>query len=125
LIGYWPGSLPTNITKHCAYTAMLLPLISFSGRFVVTNAGTAGAAATQTKFFLSTNTALDTGDILVDTLNCIPLSTNQATSLNFQFSLPAGVSSRGKYLIGVVNAGSPPIHESNTNNNIRVLGPLP
>ena len=83
------------------------------------NLGGGGAAASQTRFYLSTNTLLDDSDLLLGSRvapDLAPAATSAATT---SLTLPAGIAPRLYYILAKAD-GDDAIGEVNEANNTRV-----
>jgi len=83
----------------------------------VNNTGTATAAASVMRYYLSTNTTFDGSDILLSSSNVSSISANSSSSQIVQsFNIPGGTTPGSYYVLFVADATTA-VSESNENNN--------
>ena len=69
------------------------------------NQGGGAAAATQTSFYLSANTALDASDVLLGTRAVPGLAGGQASNVSTPLTVPAGTAVGSYYVIAKADHG--------------------
>jgi subtilase family serine protease len=80
------------------------------------NLGGGGAAATQTSFYLSANTAFDASDVLLGTRAVPSLAGGQASNVSTPLTVPAGTAVGSYYVIAKADHGSVVVEFLETNN---------
>ena len=84
----------------------------------VNNTGTATAAASVMRYYLSTNTTYDGSDVLLGSSNVSSINANSSSSqISQAFNIPGGTTPGSYYVLFVADATSV-VTESNENNNI-------
>ncbi|MBY0496543.1 MAG: S8 family serine peptidase [Cyanobacteria bacterium] len=81
------------------------------------NQGGGTAAATQTSFYLSANTALDAGDVLLGTRGVPDLNGGQDSNVSTPLTIPAATAVGSYYVIAKADHGSAVVELLETNNN--------
>jgi subtilase family serine protease/subtilisin family serine protease len=85
------------------------------------NQGSASAGASTTRFYLSTNLALDTGDQPLGTGRAVPaLAPGESSMASTPVTIPAGLPTGTYYLIAAADADAA-VRESYDTNNTRAL----
>jgi subtilisin family serine protease/subtilase family serine protease len=111
-----------------AVTALTPPAVGAVGRLVavqnsVRNTGLAPAGAFALRFHLSSDTTLDSGDVLLGVRALAGLAAGAVSAATTSLRLPGNVSAGQYYIIAVVDAlGQQP--ELDEGNNTSVSGPL-
>jgi subtilisin family serine protease len=81
------------------------------------NKGGGAVGATITRFFLSADTVLDAGDVLLAGSRAVPpLAANAVSSGQTSVMIPAATAPGGYYLIGEADGGGSEVETSETNN---------
>jgi uncharacterized repeat protein (TIGR01451 family) len=87
------------------------------GRIDVSNIGTANATWTNMMVYLSTDTVLDSADLLIARrVRTRPVNAGTVRSMPLNIQLPVGEEAVGKYLIAVLDAGEAVVEEDERNN---------
>lgn len=92
---------------------------SFTASDTAMNQGGDAAAGSVTRFYLSSNTALDAGDLLLGSRTVPPLAPGQGHAGSALLVVPAGTSP-GTYVVIAVADGGSAVAEAVENNNTRV-----
>jgi subtilase family serine protease len=89
------------------------------------NQGEGTAAATTTRFYLSTNASYDVGDVSLNSRAVPSLATLQASAATTALTIPGGTPPGAYYLVALADAdGVGELHESN-NTRVRTITIVP
>jgi predicted thioesterase len=97
-----------RIAEHCGRECRL------QGRLDVNNPGTALAAASIVRFYLSNDETLDGSDILIEQTKLDPLGPGETVRVKLRAEVPTGTA-KGRFVIAVLDATDvvPEINEAN------------
>lgn len=84
------------------------------------NAGTAIAAASTTSYYLSTNSILDAGDIILGSRSVPALATGASSTGSIEVTIPLGISAGKYYVIAKADIANV-VSEVTKNNNIKYV----
>ena len=117
-----PGVL-VRVGSHLIVSALSLPFTVTAGSTAaisgtVLNQGGGAAPASTTKFYLSTDLAVDSADVLVGTRVEGALNAGQSGTGAMTITIPAGLPARGYWLIVVADADGV-VGEAVESNNTR------
>jgi subtilase family serine protease len=100
---------------------------SFTATSTTRNTGGGHAAASTTVFYLSTNTSLDSSDVMIGSQAVPPLDPDGNFPATATLTVPPGLAPATYYLLGVADALDEVPETSETNNikrpTIKVLAP--
>jgi uncharacterized repeat protein (TIGR01451 family) len=99
-------------------------ICSVAGRINIVNQGTATAGACIVRLYLSDDSSYSANDVLLQQANIPSLGAGAQQVMKVQFSLPAGTSASGKFLIAVIDADNV-VTESNETNNVIATARFP
>jgi subtilase family serine protease len=103
------------LTVNAPTTALAGATIAVST--TVRNIGAAPVAASTVRFYLSTNTSVDAGDVLLDATQAVPaLAADGTASATTQVPLPQGMS--GSFYLLMMADGVQAIVEASESNNV-------
>jgi len=103
------------LTVNAPTTALAGATIAVST--TVRNIGAAPVAASTVRFYLSTNTSVDAGDVLLDATQAVPaLAPDGTASATTQVPLPQGMS--GSFYLLMMADGVQAIVEASESNNV-------
>ena len=85
------------------------------------NSGAGSAAASQTSFYLSTNSTFDTADVLLGARPVSPLQAGAVSSGATTVTIPTGAATGTYYVVARADAGSVVAEGSETNNTRAVI----
>jgi len=100
------------------------PRCRLSGTFDVINPSTQSVPPTVLRFYLSANSTLDAGDLLLSEVGVGALKNGESTTRHLNVRLPEGVSASGQFVIAFADADNV-VSETNEANNVVVFGPVP
>ena len=129
------GSVTMSAARNCTANFDVSPDLLISS-LTVPSSATAGstisiaettknqggpAAASATRYYLSTNSTYDAADIFVGSRGVSALATGGTSPApsGFQLTIPSNTATGSYYVIARANAGTPPIGESNATNNTK------
>jgi len=81
------------------------------------NGGGGSAGASTTRFYVSTNGAVDASDTMICNRNVSPLAAGTSEMGSTVCTVPAGMPAGTFYLIGVADSGNAVTETTETNNN--------
>lgn len=93
---------------------------SYTVGYQLANLGTAGAAATRTGIYLSSDSTITTGDIFLGYDDAVAIGAGQSVLEGGTFALPAGLAA-GTYYVGLLADHNSAIAELNESNNASVI----
>jgi subtilase family serine protease len=127
-------SIETNNTRlalvrigpDLAITALTAPATAGAGATIVVtqttkNQGGGSADGSSTRFYLSSNSALDAGDVALEARSVGPLASGSSTAATTNVTIPANVTSGSFYLIAAADDGHVVPESIETNNTRYVL----
>jgi len=117
LAGAWQGSI-----SNCKGSGAKLKCLIL-GAFNAQNRGSATSPVSVARFYRSTDTVLDAGDVMIRERKIRPLAPGDTEFVLFGIKLPKGKHGLGQFVIAVVDATDVG-PESDETNNITVFGPL-
>jgi hypothetical protein len=122
-----PAGVPADVTgvwrKLTANRRGALARARIAGAFAVQNPTAAAIPRTLLAVYLSSTPSAEAATLL-GTLAVRPLKPGQSVELRFSLGAPNGVSTAGKYVVAVVDAGRV-LPGDATANNVVPYGPLP
>jgi subtilase family serine protease len=118
LTGLWT----TPLTQACT-TIGKNQRCTLKGVFTVNNIGDKDASSTFVNFYLSDNNTFEGGDTPLKSFTTGKLKAGKNKLIRFNYSLSAGQSAAGKYIIAVIDKDNQ-VTEMNEANNTVVHGPI-
>ena len=112
------GGAWVSLVQSCKSTC------SLKGKFTVQNSGVADVPKSVLAIYLSSDTLLDAGDLLLKQYNVGKMLAGQSKTKNVSLKLPAGTTASGKYVIALVDADDSTPDADDSNNEV-VFGPVP
>ena len=100
------------------------PGITINASLTVKNIGTAEAASTVVRVYVSTDPVLDAGDYPIGYQRLAPIKSGKSRLYRLSYTSPPGVDWSGRYLIAFVDSDLQ-IDEMSEQNNIVVSIPFP
>ena len=119
LSGAWTIS-PTQTCK----SSMKGQKCVVKGKISIVNNGQQEAKASVVQFYLSENSTVENTDKMIKKVSTGKIKAGKSKDVSISYSLPAGASATGKYVIAQVDAKNA-VAESDETNNIIDFGPLP
>lgn len=116
------GSWTNGITQRC-FRAGSRRRCQITGKLRVQNIGTKVALSSVVKYYCSTDNTFSQNDTFLGQGVVGLLRPQQATTISFNITLPAGTDVSGKFIIAVIDSTSV-VQESNEGNNQAVTGPV-
>jgi len=118
LTGTWKSLIQTCKTSAKGVKCVI------KGKLSILNNGQQEAKASVVKFYLSDNNVIESTDKLFKKVNTGKIKAGKSKDTSISYSLPAGTSATGKYVIAQIDANNAVLEVDETNNNIS-FGPLP
>ena len=94
------------------------------GTLAIRNTGNENARSSYARFYLSDDAAYDAEDRFLRKTATGTVKAGKGKSRQLSGSFPFGISTIGKYIIAVIDAGNT-VAETNETNNTIIYGPLP
>ncbi len=112
-----------RVGPDLAITVLTAPATASAGAAMtvsdtIVNQGGGGAAGTTTQYYLSTNTLIDSADILLGTRTVPPLAALASDSATVSLTIPAGTAA-GAYFVVAKADGTSAVTETSEFNNTR------
>jgi hypothetical protein len=100
------------------------PKCVIKGKISIRNIGQQEARASVVKFYLSENSTVESTDKLFKKVSTGKIKAGKSRDTSISYSLPAGTSATGKYVIAEIDATNAVAEADESNNNVD-FGPLP